>query len=433
MGKNMKTTVLATLLFSSTFAFANANYEKAVNSFQANNFESSYSNIQEYLKTNSINKDVAFILGRSAYEIGKFREAIKAYEEILKENPNNDRVKLELAQTYFQLKQYEKAREIYEDVLKNPTLPANVRKNIELTLNSLDSKSKRNFLSGTLGFGIGFDSNVNNISGDDVVNWIVPLKLDQDKKSDGFTEYLFSLKHNYKLSDNLLLENKFAAYYQKYFEETQNDLGFLVLGTGLSYYSENYKLSLGADYNHIWLDQKNYLDQFILAPSLDYKLTNNLMYKTKFRFIRKLFIEDDDKFRDSSFFDFENKLSLSTENFGTNSFGITFGTNDRIGEKHHNVDYNFISLKYDNLYPITTSTILLSGIEFYKDKYKEETVFPYSTKRDNKKWNFDLGVMHSLSKDLSLGATIRYTDNNSNQNIYEYDKVSLKANIYYSF
>jgi hypothetical protein len=42
-------------------------------------------------------------------------------------------------------------------------------------------------------------------------------------------------------------------------------------------------------------------------------------------------------------------------------------------------------------------------------------------------------VLQSINKNLSLGATLRYINNDSNQNIYEYDKYVVRTNIYYSF
>ena len=77
------------------------------------------------------------MLGRSAYEIGKFEEALSAFNLILMEEPSNSRVKLEVAQTYFAMGNYDESEKIFKDVLKNDSLPPLVKKNVELTLESL--------------------------------------------------------------------------------------------------------------------------------------------------------------------------------------------------------------------------------------------------------------------------------------------------------
>lgn len=40
-------------------------------------------------KTNTINKNIAFMLGRSAFEIGKYEEALSAYNRVLLEDFDN--------------------------------------------------------------------------------------------------------------------------------------------------------------------------------------------------------------------------------------------------------------------------------------------------------------------------------------------------------
>ena len=428
--------ILSTVSLTSVLAnenYSNEHFQKAIESYQNRLFQDSYILLQQYTKENKLSSDTTFILARSAYEIGKFSEALNLYKSMLKENPNNNRVKLELAQTYFQLKQYDEAKALYEEVLKEPDLPENVRKNIEFTLNSLDKKSQKNFIKTTLGFGYGFDSNVDNNSSDNLVYWgNIPLSM-EDKKSDHVAEYILALNHTYKLKDDLTIDNRFVGYIQKYNNEYDNDLSLTVFGTGLSYYTQKSKLSLAFDYNYVWLDNSTYLNNYILTPSFDYQIDANLMYKTKLKLIKKDFKQTQYEFRDSTYYELQNSLAFLTQDFGINTFSFTFGTDNKDKGSHYNVDYDFASLRYENMYPLTKSTILTNVIELYKDIYKENEEFLYGNKRKNDKVIYDLGVIQSINKNLSLGATLRYINNDSNQNIYEYDKYVVRTNIYYSF
>ncbi|RXI25098.1 tetratricopeptide repeat protein [Aliarcobacter trophiarum] len=425
-------------LFLPALIFANQNYSnehfsKAIDSYNNRAFQDSYLAFKEYLKNNKLDSNFTFILARSAYEIGKFEEAETLYKELLKQTPDNSRVKLELAQTYFQQKRYKEAEALYQDVLKDSTLPLNVRKNIELTLDSLDKKSQRNLLKTTLSIGYGYDSNTDNNSNDDVVNWgNIPLSI-PDKKSDHVAEYLLALNHTFKIKENLTMDNKFVGYMQKFNNDHNNDLSLAVFGTGLSYYTTKSKSSLAFDYNYVWLDNSTYLFNYILTPSFDYQIDKNLIYKTKIKLIKKDFKQTDYEFRDSMYYELSNSFVLLTEKFGMNSLSFVFGTDNKDKGKAWNVDYNFASLRYENMYPITQSTILTSGIELYKDRYKVNEDVLYNNKKRDDKLIFDLGVLQSLNKNLSLGATIRYINNDSNQNIYEYDKYVVRTNLYYSF
>ena len=309
----------------------------------------------------------------------------------------------------------------------------NVRKNIELTLDYLNKKSQRNFLKTTLGFGYGYDSNTDNNSNDDFVNWgNIPLSI-PDKKSDHVAEYILALNHTFKIKENLTMDNKFVGYMQKFNNDHDNDLSLAVFGTGLSYYTQKSKSSLAFDYNYVWLDNSTYLFNYIITPSFDYQIDKDLIYKTKVKLIKKDFKQTDYEFRDSIYYELSNSLVLLTENFGMNTLSFAFGTDNKDKGKAWNVDYNFASLRYENMYPLTQSTILTSGIELYKDQYKVKEDVLYNNKKRDDKVILDLGVLQSINKNLSLGATIRYINNDSNQNIYEYDKYVVRTNIYYSF
>ena len=97
--------LVSTSLFSEDLN--SSDYNNAMLNFQNNNYKESYSYLNKYLEKNKINKNIAFMLGRSAYEIGKFEEALSAFNLILMEEPSNSRVKLEVAQTYFAMGNYD--------------------------------------------------------------------------------------------------------------------------------------------------------------------------------------------------------------------------------------------------------------------------------------------------------------------------------------
>lgn len=424
--------LLAPLFLLANQDYSSESFQKAVESYNNKAFQDSYTTFKEYAKKDKLDNDSTFILARSAYELGKFEEAESLYKELLQINPNNNRVKLELAQTYFQEKKYEEAEVLYKDVLKDKTIPQNVRRNIETTLASLNSKTQKHFVKTTLGFGYGFDSNVDNNSNDGFITG-TNIILSDDKKSDQVTEYILAINHTYILRDDITIDNKFVAYMQSYNHENDNDLGLAVFGTGISYYKENYKASIAFDYNHVWLDSKTYLNNYILSPSLEYQIDKNLLYKAKLNLIKKDFKQTEYEFRDSTYYELENSVAVLSEDFGVNTFTLALGSDNKNKAKAWNVDYNFASLRYDNMYPITVNTLITSGIEFYADKYKVKEIDLYNKKRTDNKVIFDLGLIHSINKHLSLGATYRYINNNSNQNVYEYDKYIAKTNMYYSF
>lgn len=424
---------MAPIYLFSDAHYSNELYQKALDSYNNRMFQDSYMMLQKYVKEGKLDKNTTFILARSAYEVGRFDEARVLYEQLLSEDPTNNRVKLELAQTYYNQKQFDDARRLYEDVLKDDSLPPSVRQNINNALANSEKRSQKNFFKTTLSVGFGYDSNVDNLSNDEYVYWGgIPLSM-QNPKSDHFMEYVASVNHTYKLQDNISIDNKLVGFKQVYNKQKDNNLDIAILETGLSYYTKNAKYSATFDFNYVKLDSKKYLYNYIFTPSLDYKLDTNLLYRAKLKILRKDFKQKEYNFRDSTYLDLTNALSYLSENFGTNTLSIALGEDNKNSGSHYNVDYNFLSFRYDNIYPLTTNTLLSSGVEYYIDRYSKKEEVLYNNKKKNDKYVFDLGVLHSFSKAISLGATFRYINNHSNQNIYEYDKYVLKTNLYYSF
>ena len=404
-----------------------ANYLYAISEYKQNSFAKSYEGFTKYLETNTINKNIAFMLGRSAFEIGKYEEALSAYNRVLLEDFDNPRVKLEIAQTYFKMQKYDDAKIIFEEVLKNENIPPQVKDNIKLTIASLDTKNKRNFVKTTLIFGLGYDSNIDNYS-DDYIE-----RSSDDRRSDETYQIIASLNHTYKISDTFGLENKFLAFTQQYTSYSEKDMDLVVLGTALSYYQKDYKLSLGLDYNHIWLDGTGYLNNYIVTPSYLVKLDNNLDYSGYVKVMKKDFGQKNYDYKDSLLFEIQNSLILQTEKYGTNSISLSAGKDSKDKGEHYNVDNKFISLKYDNKYPLSKTIILTNSIEHGKEIY--DVIDPSDdTRRKNDKITLTTGVIIAVDKDLALGANLSYIKNNSNQDLfYEYSKYSLKTNLYYSF
>uniref|UniRef100_UPI00404761D3 tetratricopeptide repeat protein n=1 Tax=Aliarcobacter sp. TaxID=2321116 RepID=UPI00404761D3 len=403
-------------------------YSKALTFYQEKSYEKSYDNFNEYIKNNTLNKNIAFMLGRSAFEIGKYKEALFAYNRVLLEDPQNVRTKLEIAQTYFQMKEYDEAKKLFEEILNRDDIPFQVRENIKLTLLSLENKSKRNFLKGTLSFGVGYDSNIENYSSD-----YIDL-TSSDEKSDEISQFIFALNHTYKVNEKMGLESKLIGFTQNYNTYKDKNIDLVIFGTNFSYYENNYKLSLGLDYNHVWLNGNHYLNNYILNPSLKLNLNKNSDYTLSGKIIKKDFIQTDYEYKDSILYEVSNSLTLLTQDFGLSILTLAVGKEKKDEGTHFNVDNEYVSLKYENKYQITSSFLLNNSLELYKDKYKEKDTTYNNTRRKNDRLTVSTELVKSINKNFSIGGAFSYINNQSNQDLfYKYNKYTTKTNIYYSF
>lgn len=417
---------------SSSGILKNNNYENSLLAYKNKDFLSAYNGFKEYLQNNDFSKEVTFMFARSAFEIGKYDDALISYKRILNIQENNLRVKLELAQTYFKLKEYDKSETIFKEVLSNE-IPKQVRENIELSLASLKTKNKKSFIKSTFIFGLGYDSNINNNS--DINKFTIssgtfPFNNQQD--SDEIINLALSLNHTYVLNKSLFMENKFLAYTQHYTTFSEKDIDLIALGSALSYQKNNNKFSLGLDFNHINLDSKSYLNNFSLTPTLQTIINKKLMYEGYFKISKKDFTQSLYQAKDSKVYELSNKFIFSSQNYGTSSISFLLGTEKKDKGLRTDVDQNFANIKLDNKYPLNKTMLLTNSIEVSKNLYKQKDV-DFLTKRKDKSYTISSGIIKSINKNLALGLSANYTDTNSNQKIYEYDKYSLRTNLYYSF
>lgn len=417
---------------SSSGILKNNNYENSLFAYKNKDFLPAYNGFKQYLQNNDFSKEVTFMFARSAFEIGKYDDALISYKRILNIQENNLRVKLELAQTYFKLKEYDKSETIFKEVLSNE-IPKQVRENIELSLASLKTKNKKSFIKSTFIFGLGYDSNINNNS--DISNFTIssgtfPFNNQQD--SDEIVNLALSLNHTYVINKSLFMENKFLAYTQHYTTFSEKDIDLIALGSALSYQKNNNKLSLGLDFNHINLDSKSYLNNFSLTPTLQTIINKKLMYEAYLKISKKDFTQSLYQDKDSKVYELSNKFIFSSQKYGTSSISFLLGTEKKDKGLRTDVNQNFANIKLDNKYPLNKTMLLTNSIEVSKNLYKQKDV-DFLTKRKDKSYTISSGIIKSINKNLALGLTANYTDTNSNQKIYEYDKYSFRTNIYYSF
>lgn len=422
---------------------ANANLEEALYHYHKGDFQKSYELLKKYVYTNQANDKIVFAYARSAYEIGYLDEAEILYVELLKGMPNNPRIKLELAQIYSQKPKYHfKANTLYQEILNTEAVPDSVKNKVKIALSSLNTKEQNHFFNLFFGVGGGFDTNIYNASDKQFVDVItpfsdepLPFKIHDGKKLDKFIEYFLSIKHQYSITDNTELNNKITLYSQKYKKEDTEDMDAASFESTISHTNENLRKSISLSYGRIVSDNKSHINIYTISPYIDYIIDENLIYKGKAKFIKKNFIKDDDKFKSSKRAEIYNSISRTTENFGINTIEFSFGTENADGTRKLNIDHNFMGFKYENFYPLTAQTLLLSAIEYTYSSYKvqDKENLLYKFRRKDKKYIFDFSVMQSINDTLSIGLNYRYINNDSNQDVYNYHKQTTKMNLFYSF
>lgn len=406
-------------------------YKESLEAYNSGNFQKSYIYLKKYNEYAYFNSKNAFMQARSAYEIKEYNEALKLYKKILDSEKNNDRIKLEIAQCYIALKQYKEAKDTFNEVLKNNP-PLIVQKNIDVKLKLIEELQKKHSFKTIVALGILYDTNIDNNN----ENIIISDEI-KGEREDFASQVAVVINHNYKISDELILENKVVGFSQNYFNHSEKDIGVVSLSTAPSYnFSKDNKISLELGFDRIFLDKSSYLNNLKSSLKLDNKVNETVNLSNKIGVSKKLYTKQSDSSKNFLSYEVEQNINLLTKAFGNNTLILAYGQDKKRDSIRTDIDKDFYKLSYLNRYNIYKTIYMSNQFTYQRNNYKDETVnsiLNINTKREDDNLSYDLGFLYQFNKDLLFSTNIQYTTNDSNIQQYEYDKLTTKGYLYYAF
>jgi len=225
-------------------------------------------------------------------------------------------------------------------------------------------------------------------------------------------KYNFVNKRKYKVGAGL-------SYYQK----SHNELSLYDLMAGIANLFVKYrfdKIMLGLDYlpSQYWVDSEEYLLQHQVRPELTWYASSKFVAKLSASYFNKDHLQDDD--RDS------NAWELGLSNYysffngkGALFAGIGYESNDASFD-----DYDYTQLKTKlglSLTVFKNITLALTGR--YRDKNYDNVDSSHLKKREDQKYGGSVSLSSKLFWSwLSIMLEYDYTDNQSNIDIYTYQR-----------
>jgi tetratricopeptide (TPR) repeat protein len=205
--------------------------------------------------------DYDFLLGLSALELGRNTEAVFALERVLAVQPNNVQARAQIARAYFNLKETAAAKREFENI-KTQQVPPEVSATIDRFLAAIAraEDAERTVIHGYVEFGIGYDTNVNSATAANQVaipafgGAVFGLAPGSRKIADEFIGFGGGLSLQHPLSQRLALfgglvyqnkTNTSADVFSTYYYDAN---------LGLSYRGDRDTLTLAAQYNSFWVD-----------------------------------------------------------------------------------------------------------------------------------------------------------------------------------
>ena len=225
------------------------------------------------------NLDLTYDYARLATSLGDYEAAITAYERLLLFNPDLPRVKAELGVLYYRLGSYDTAKAYLEQALSEGDPPPAVRERIEGFLARIASTERRHQFSGSLAFGMRYQSNANYGPEDNILIADIPAVPDDQIAGDDDFNVFGSLSGRYvydlgnDAGDFFSVEGTLYGARQFEFTELDVEHARIVAGPGFRIYptdsgpvlfrptiratyirldNESYHVALGAGANFSW-------------------------------------------------------------------------------------------------------------------------------------------------------------------------------------
>jgi len=431
-------------------------FDKAKKHYKEKNYTEAIKILSQLSSKYPNNTTINFYLGRSYFQIKDYEQATAPYERILILEPNHQRVRLELAQTYMMLNLNEDAIKNFTTVLNDPKTPKNVRENIEKRIEYIKNKVKKNFLFGSISFGITLDNNVLSQSGY-VESPDIDVQLDYLEspihKDTIYTKNI-TLNHLYKYNENYSIINSITYTNQSYKNdnkrlnnrETYDSLDYQYhdkLETDVQSYSLKLSNTKGNS-NLIYMIDASFID----VASEDYMKTYGLgvMYQKRFftqntfftmlKYYDKSYSQIEDKNKDS-----RNIQALVGNNINTtdkNNISLLYiFTKEDIKNPTILVDTNVPgkqthNLIVENKYKVDKKLTLNSSISYGK-LFEDSIATGFINKRSDDTLTYLIGLNYLIYKNLTISSSYKYITNHSSVNLREYDKELIDFNLKYSF
>jgi hypothetical protein len=375
-----------------------------------------------------------FYFGVAAINAGHAGEGVLALERYLLNFPGNADARLELARGYFVLGEDARAREEFEAVSRMKPSPA-VQAVIDRFLDAIRSRESRFRTTANLFLevGLGYDSNVNGgVSNANIVLpafGLVTVTQSGVQQSDTFTHLAAGGQVNHPIAPGVTLFGGLGVESKLNHGslESQFDLLTLAANGGASLLRENDLYRLGVYYANLDVDNAAFRDITGVAAEWQRQLDEFQSMSAALQY-GALDYKGFNDVRDSRLY----QLALGYRRAFIAQWQPLFSVNLYLGQEDNQRDRDDLSR---NLYGFRVS---LSGSPapkwgastgaFYQlSDYKDPDPQLGVTRRDSY-YGLDLAVSYTLRRNLSLRAEFLLSRNDSNIELFQYDRnlIALK-------
>ena len=380
-----------------------------------------------------------FLYGLAALGSGHVPEGILALERHLSTVPANDRARLEMARGYFLLGEYGRARTEFEFVLKhNP--PKEVQDNIRRYIESMqtrDSTSLRATSRFYVDAGVGHDSNVNGGTYNntiELISGIVPINNPSAQAAqDSYRQLTTGGQWVKRVSPQLAV---FAGGdFDFRVNNTQGDYNLNNYGvfTGISYIRGAGMYRVSVSDSMMEVNAQQYRDMFSVTAEAQYTVAPGRSL-SGFAQYGEASHTGDNRVRDARLATLGATLTQSFEQVRLKpSVGVRASfTQEKNLRMRSDLSRQIQSVRlFTTLTPMDRVGVSI-GLNRQQQDFDQADI-AFGTVRNDTTQGADIGINFAYNRNWSVRWEWQTSDNQSNQNLYDYTRQTWAAKLRYEF
>jgi hypothetical protein len=381
-----------------------------------------------------------FYYGIAAVETDRLNEGIFALERVLIAQPGSDRARLELARAYFLQGDDRRARREFLTVQAHEP-PADVDAQIERYLLAIQRRADQyeTTFSGYVELGGGYDSNVNSATAEESVDTIlgpVGLNSASQERSDSFGRLEGRARVSHPVAPDVNLIGELGGRGRFYTDEDQFNTGTLDGRFGALLRRSDWQLQGTVNVGRFYLDGDAYRDQTGVNGSYRLSLSDRSTASLSLDVVD--FEYDTREVLDSTLWLIGGGLthSLQSDLRPTVSARVFFGAEEADDEDstqaQADAERDIVGVQGGLRMWLNPEWTFRGSAEARLSEYEEPGLF-FSEARDEEYYRLDLALDWRPDARWRIGPHLRYSSNQSNNNLYEYDRTEFQIRARYDF
>jgi hypothetical protein len=439
----IRTLPVALLIAASHPAFAQEPSDPVVRQLnelvRVGQYEQAYAYARANLAEYEGEPEFDFLLGLAAMDSGRPTEAVFALERIAYQYPDQQRVKLELARAFYMSNNLPAARQLFTDVLATEPAP-NVQTNIRAFLAEIDAREAnlRGNFTWFVNSAIGNDSNINSATELGVIPTpIGDVELNPNGQSidDSYVDLGGGVSYTRPFSKTSAISA--SANYTQHNNLSTSDFDLDILAADVSYahiVRETMRLTYGARVQRVNLDSEPFQDSASVITSWQRSAGGGWSQAVTGAYTQVRF--DDGINANASFRDV-NQVLLSgvlgkTDGRFFHSISAYVGDESAVKSLGKNNAQQFYGIAFSEQFQFSPAHIPYFRISLHRSENEAPDPI-FNIEREDDTFSTSLGWIWRAHRKVNVTTDVTYTDNESNLDLYTYDRVKYQTALRYQF